>query len=125
MFVAAAISVQFFPAGSAPGVQLLQAFGIYAVGYLVRPIAGITIAHYADRIGRKKLFIFTVLLMSVPTFLIGCLPTYAQVGWLAPAARLLLRVCQGCAVGGELPAAAVFVSEHAAPHRLGLASGVF
>jgi MFS family permease len=125
VFVAAAISVAFFPPGSSPWVAQLQAFGIYAVGYLVRPVAGITIAHFADRIGRKRLFVFTVLLMSVPTFLMGLLPTYAMVGWLAPALLLLLRVLQGCAVGGELPGAAVFVSEHAPARRLGLSSGTF
>ncbi len=125
VFVAAAISVGFFPAGASPWLAQLQAFGIYALGYLVRPVAGITIAHFADRIGRKKLFVFTVLLMSVPTFLMGLLPTYAMIGWLAPALLLLLRLLQGCAVGGELPAAAVFVSEHAPARRLGLSSGVF
>ncbi len=125
VFVAAAISVAFFPAGASPWIAQVQAFGIYAIGYLVRPVAGMIIAHYADRIGRKKLFVFTVLLMSVPTFLMGLLPTYAMVGWLAPALLLLLRILQGCAVGGELPGAAVFVSEHAPARRLGLSSGTF
>ena len=83
------------------------------------------IAHWADRIGRKRLFVFTVLLMSIPTFLMGLLPTYAVAGWAAPAALLLLRVLQGCAVGGELPGAAVFICEHASPRRLGAASGLF
>lgn len=124
-FVAAAISLEFFPPGASPWLAQVQAFGIYALGYLVRPVAGIIIAHYADRIGRKKLFVFTVLLMSVPTFLMGCLPTYAMVGWLAPVALLVLRILQGCAVGGELPGASVFVSEHARPNRLGFSSGVF
>ena len=63
--------------------------------------------------------------MSVPTFLMGLLPTYAVAGWMAPAALLLLRILQGCAVGGELPGASVFVCEHADPRRLGLASGIF
>ncbi len=125
VFVAAAISIAFFPPGASPWIAQVQAFGIYAIGYLVRPAAGMIIAHYADRIGRKKLFVFTVLLMSVPTFLMGLLPTYAMIGWLAPAMLLLLRILQGCAVGGELPAAAVFVSEHAPSRRLGLFSGTF
>ena len=125
VFVAAAISIEFFPPGASPWLNQVQAFGIYAIGYLVRPIAGITIAHYADRIGRKKLFVFTVLLMSVPTFLMGLLPTYVMVGWLAPTALLVLRILQGCAVGGELPGAGVFVSEHARPERLGVSSGTF
>ena len=125
VFVAAAISVAFFPAGASVWLKQLQVFGIYAIGYLVRPIAGIIIAHYADKIGRKKLFVLTVLLMSVPTFLMGLLPTYALVGWLAPAILLLLRILQGCAVGGELPGASVFVSEHAPSRWLGLSSGTF
>lgn len=125
VFVAAALSNAFFPPGASPWLKQVQAFGIYAIGYLVRPVAGIIIAHYADRIGRKKLFVFTVLLMSVPTFLMGLLPTYAVVGWLAPAGLLLLRILQGCAVGGELPGASVFVSEHAPSRRLGLSSGTF
>ncbi len=125
VFVAAAISVAFFPAGASIWLKQLQVFGIYAIGYLVRPIAGIVIAHYADRIGRKKLFVLTVLLMSVPTFLMGLLPTYALIGWLAPAILLLLRILQGCAVGGELPGASVFISEHAPSQRLGLSSGTF
>ena len=125
VFVAAAIAVAFFPPGASPWIAQVQAFGIYAVGYLVRPAAGVVIAHFADRIGRKKMFMFTVLLMSAPTFLMGLLPTYAMAGWLAPACLLLLRIAQGCAVGGELPAAAVFVSEHAPFRRLGLFSGTF
>ena len=125
VYVAAAVSKAFFPPDASPWVSQVQTFGIYAFGYLVRPVAGIAIAHFADRIGRKKLFLFTVLLMSVPTFLMGLLPTYAQIGWLAPILLLLLRLLQGCAVGGEIPGASVFISEHAAPHRLGLASGTF
>ena len=125
VFVAAALSLELFPPGDSAWKTQVQAFGIFAIGYLVRPIAGITIAHFADRIGRKKLFVFTVLLMSVPTFLMGLLPTYAVAGWMAPAALLVLRILQGCAVGGELPGAATFICEHAPPRRLGVSSGIF
>ena len=125
VFVAAALSVALFPPGDSVWKNQVQAFGIFAIGYLVRPVAGLIIAHYADRIGRKKLFILSVLLMSVPTLLMGFLPTYAVAGWMAPAALLVLRVAQGCALGGELPGAAVFICEHAKPQRLGLASGIF
>ena len=124
-FVAASLSLALFPPGDSVWKSQVQAFGIFAIGYLVRPIASIIVAHFADRIGRKKLFVFTVLLMSVPTFLMGLLPSYAVAGWMAPAALLVLRVLQGCAVGGELPGAAVFICEHARPSRLGLASGLF
>ncbi|RZT36855.1 MFS transporter [Cupriavidus agavae] len=123
LFVAAAISEAFFPPGVSPWVSQMQTLGIFAVGYLVRPIAGIVLAHFADMFGRKRMFIFLMILMAVPTFLIGVLPTYEQAGVLAPLALLVLRALQGCAVGGEFPGAAVFVSEHAAPSRLGTASG--
>ena len=125
VFVAAALSVALFPPGDSVWKNQVQAFGIFAVGYLVRPVASMIIAHYADRIGRKKLFVFTVLMMSVPTFLMGFLPTYAVAGWMAPAALLVLRVLQGCALGGELPGASVFICEHAKPRQLGVASGLF
>lgn len=125
VFVAAAISDAFFPAGASTELKQLQTFGIYAIGYLVRPIAGLAIAHFSDKTGRKKTFIFTVLLMSVPTFLMGLLPTYSQVGIWAPIALMVLRMLQGCAVGGELPGAAVFVSEHAPAGKLGISSATF
>ncbi len=122
-FVAAALGQAFFPPETSDLLKQVQVFSIYAVGYFIRPVAGLVIAHFADKLGRKKLFIFTVLMMSIPTLLIGVLPTYSQVGWLAPVFLLLLRVGQGCAVGGELPGAAVFVAEHAPPGRLLFSSG--
>ena len=124
IYVATRISAAFFPAASSDLVKLTQTLGIYSIGFLIRPFAGLVMSHYADRLGRKKLFIFTVSLMSVATLMIGCLPTYAEVGWAAPALLLFLRVLQGCAVGGELPSAAVFVTEHAGPRRIGFSGGV-
>ena len=123
VFVAAAISQAFFPPEVSPWIRQIQTFSIYAVGYLVRPVAGIILAHFADRIGRKKIFVFNVVLMSVPTFAIGLLPTYGEVGWIAPLLLVILRILQGCAMGGEIPSAAVFVSEHAPPSRLNFVSG--
>lgn len=125
VFVAVSLSAALFPPHASIWKNQVQAFGIFAVGYLVRPIAGMIIAHFADRIGRKKLFILTVLAMAVATFLMGCLPTYAMIGWLAPAGLLALRIFQGFALGGELIGGAVFVCEHATPKRLGLSSGIF
>src|ERR1700679_3332016 len=94
VFVAVSLSAALFPPHASIWKNQVQAFGIFAVGYLVRPIAGMIIAHFADRIGRKKLFILTVLAMAVATFLMGCLPTYAMIGWLAPAGLLALRIFQ-------------------------------
>ncbi len=123
VFVAAALGRAFFPPETSDLLKQVQVFSIYAVGYFIRPVAGLLIAHFADKLGRKKLFVLTVLLMSIPTLLIGMLPTYQQIGWLAPVLLLVLRIGQGCAVGGELPGAAVFVSEHADSRRLLFSSG--
>jgi MFS family permease len=113
LYVATLIGQAFFPADMSPTMRLIQTLGIYSTGLLIRPVAGILIARVADRVGRKRMFILTVAVMSVATLLIGLLPTYDDIGWPAPVLLLLLRVAQGCAVGGELPAAAVFVTEHA------------
>lgn len=115
LYLATLIGQAFFPADLSPTMRLVQTLGIYSTGLLIRPVAGILIAGVADRVGRKRMFILTVALMSVATLLIGLLPTYDQIGWPAPVLLLLLRIAQGCAVGGELPAAAVFVTEHARP----------
>jgi MFS family permease len=115
LYVATLIGQAFFPADMSPTMRLVQTLGIYSTGLLIRPVAGILIARVADRVGRKRLFILTVVVMSVATLLTGLLPTYGQIGWPAPVLLLLMRLGQGCAVGGELPAAAVFVTEHARP----------
>lgn len=111
----------FFPPGTAPWLAQLQVYGIFAAGYLARPLGGIVMAHFGDRGGRKRMFTLSVLLMAVPTLLIGLLPTYAQIGVLAPLLLLLLRIVQGIAVGGEVPGAWVFVAEHVPPRRIGFA----
>ncbi|CAN5636586.1 MFS transporter [soil metagenome] len=124
IYVAAKIGAAFFPSGTSDSIKLMQTLGIYSLGFVIRPVAGLVIASYADRIGRKRLFIFTVAMMSISTLALGLLPTYEDIGWLAPALLLLLRVIQGCAVGGELPSAGVFVSEHARSDRVGYSGGV-
>jgi MFS family permease len=111
----------FFPAGTSDLVAQLQAFTIFAIGYVARPLGGIVMAHFGDRIGRKRMFTLSVFLMAVPTLLIGVLPTYATIGVLAPILLTVLRVVQGLAIGGEVPGAWVFVSEHVPRHRKGLA----
>jgi MFS family permease len=81
-------------------------------------------AHFGDLLGRKRMFTLSVLLMSVPTLLMGLLPTYASIGLMAPVLLLLFRVMQGAAVGGEVPGAWVFVSEHVPARYTGYACGV-
>lgn len=124
VFFATVIAQLFFPPDMPEWLRQLQTFGIFAAGYLARPLGGIIMAHFGDRIGRKRMFMLSVLLMAVPTLLMGVLPTYATLGILAPLLLLLLRILQGAAVGGEVPGAWVFVAEHAPRGRTGFAIGV-
>ena len=123
VFFANVIGQLFFPKDTADWLVQLQTWGIFAAGYLARPLGGIIMAHFGDRAGRKRMFTLSVFLMAVPTLLIGLLPTYAGAGMLAPLALLALRVLQGAAIGGEIPGAWVFVAEHAPPGRSGFACG--
>ncbi|AQW46606.1 MFS transporter [Streptomyces violaceusniger] len=90
----------FFPNDS-PVVGLLSSFATFAVGFVARPVGAVIAGHFGDRIGRRKVLLATLLIMGAGTVGIGLLPTYAQVGWLAPALLVLLRVVQGLALGGE------------------------
>lgn len=121
VFFAIPLSHLFFPPDTAPWLARLQVFGIFAAGYLARPLGGVVMAHYGDKRGRKKMFMLSVFLMALPTLAIGLLPVYAQIGMLAPILLLLLRVVQGIAVGGEVPGAWVFVAEHVPAQRVGFA----
>jgi MFS family permease len=121
VFLTLPLSELFFPKGTAPWLAQLQVYGIFAAGYLARPLGGIVMAHYGDLLGRKRMFTLSVFLMALPTLLIGLLPVYAQIGMLAPVLLLALRVLQGVAVGGEVPGAWVFVAEHVPPTRVGFA----
>lgn len=113
----------FFPPDIPDWLRQLQTLGIFAAGYLVRPLGGIVMAHFGDRVGRKRMFSLSVLLMALPTLGIGLLPTYASIGLAAPLLLLLLRMAQGAAIGGEVPGAWVFVAEHVPPGRIGFACG--
>lgn len=123
VFFTAVIAQLFFPPDMPEWLRQLQTFGIFAAGYLARPLGGIVMAHFGDRIGRKRMFMLSVLLMAVPTLLMGLLPTHASIGIAAPLLLLCLRVLQGAAVGGEVPGAWVFVSEHVPRSRVGFACG--
>ncbi|WBV42658.1 MFS transporter [Pseudoroseomonas cervicalis] len=124
VFFAAAISHLFFPPDMPEWLQTAQTFGIFAAGYLARPLGGMVMAHFGDKLGRKRMFTFSIFLMAVPTLLIGLTPTYETIGYAAPILLLLFRVMQGAAIGGEAPGAWVFVAEHVPPHRVGLAVGL-
>ena len=124
IFFAAVIGKLFFPPDTPEWLQLLQTYGIFAAGYIARPLGGIVMAHFGDLIGRKRMFVFSVLLMAVPTLLIGLMPTYETLGYAAPILLLVFRIMQGAAIGGEAPGAWVFVAEHVPPGRVGLACGM-
>lgn len=123
VFFALTLSQLFFPPEMPEWLRLLQSFGIFVTGYLARPLGGILMAHFADRLGRKKVFSLSILMMALPCLLIGIMPTYAQIGYFAPLLLLVLRVLQGAAVGGEVPSAWVFVAEHAPAGHRGYALG--
>ena len=123
VFFAAVVGKLFFPVDMPEWLRMMQTFGIFAAGYLARPLGGIIMAHFGDLLGRKKMFTLSIFMMAVPTLIMGLLPTYAQIGMWAPILLLLMRVIQGAAIGGEVPGAWVFVSEHVPARHIGYACG--
>ncbi len=108
----------FFPTFD-PLSGTLIALATYSVGFVARPIGGIVIGHYGDRVGRKSMLVLTLVIMGVATFLIGLLPTYATLGPAAPVLLVLLRVAQGFGVGGEWGGAVLMAVEHAPAGKRG------
>ena len=98
---------------------IFLAFATYAVGFVARPLGGIVFGHYGDKFGRKKLLQFSLLLVGAATFLMGCLPTFGQIGYWAPGLLVTLRFIQGFAVGGEWGGAILLVAEHSPNNRRG------
>jgi MFS transporter, MHS family, shikimate and dehydroshikimate transport protein len=109
----------FFPA-SDPTVSTLAGLSVYAVGYVARPLGGVIFGHFGDRVGRKSMLVLSVLLMGFGTFLVGLLPTYEQIGILAPILLIMLRLLQAVGLGGEWGGAVLLVSESAPAQRRGL-----
>ncbi|PAF51234.1 MFS transporter [Helicobacter sp. 13S00477-4] len=124
IFFANVISHLFFPTNLNPFWSSLNTYGAFAAGYFARPLGGIIMAHFGDKTGRKKMFMLSILLMVIPTFLVGILPTFEVIGYFAPTILLLVRILQGIAIGGELPGAWVFISEHVNKKHLGFALGI-
>jgi len=120
--LAPVIGKAFF-SGLDPTPALIAALGLFAVGFAFRPLGALIFGIVGDRLGRKGAFLVTVSLMGGATFLIGLLPTYARAGALAPALLILLRIVQGIALGGEYGGAAIYVAEHSANDRRGIATG--
>lgn len=102
----------FFAGTTSELNAIFLAFATYAVGFVARPLGGIVFGHYGDKFGRKKLLQFSLLLVGAATFLMGCLPTFGQIGYWAPALLVTLRFIQGFAVGGEWGGAILLVAEH-------------
>lgn len=122
-YFATILAPLFFPAKD-PFVSLLLTYSAFALGFLARPFGAFIIGRLGDVYGRRKALIFTICCMSIPTTLIGLLPTYATIGILAPIMIVLIRCLQGFAVSGEISSAASFLIEHAAKHRRGFAGGL-
>jgi MFS family permease len=116
--LAAIIGAQFFsqyPEATRNVFALLA----FAAGFLVRPFGALVFGRLGDLVGRKYTFLITILIMGVSTFLVGCLPSYESIGFVAPVALIALRMAQGLALGGEYGGAAIYVAEHAPANRRG------
>ncbi|MCH6230263.1 MHS family MFS transporter [Microbacterium sp. CFH 31415] len=105
-------NVVMFPPSDDPYTPIIAALTTYAIGFVARPLGGIVFGHFGDKYGRKKLLQLAIVLVGVATFLMGCLPTFDQVGYWAVGLLLFLRFAQGFAVGGEWGGAVLLVSEH-------------
>ena len=116
--MAALIGTLFFPSGN-PTIDFLAALATFATGFLVRPLGAIFFGRIGDIIGRKYTFLVTLLIMGLSTAVIGLLPTYASIGFMAPLLLVLLRLLQGLALGGEYGGAATYVAEHSPDGRRG------
>lgn len=110
----------FFPTSDA-AARLMMTFGIFAAGFLTRPLGAVLFGHLGDRFSRKSALLISIYVMAIPTALIGCIPPYAMIGLWAPLLLTFLRVLQGIAIGGEFTGSMVFMIEHAQDRNRGLA----
>ena len=122
-YLASILGQQFFPRAD-PAAALLATFGIFAVGTFIRPFGAVVFGHVGDRFGRRLTLAFSLLLMTVATVALGLLPTYAEVGVLAPVLMLLCRIMQGLSASAELPGAVLLMMEHAPVRRRGLTTAI-
>ena len=117
-YFAPVLSRLFFPA-SDPSLSLIATFGVFAVGFLARPLGALLFGYWGDTRGRRAALAWSIILMALPTCLVGMLPTYAQIGLAAPLILTMLRFFQGLSVGGEFTGSVTFLVEHAAPTERG------
>jgi MHS family proline/betaine transporter-like MFS transporter len=114
------ISKLYFPSSN-ENLSLLATFGVFAVGFFMRPIGGIVFGYIGDKFGRKASLVASILTMAIPTACIGLLPTYDQIGILAPILLTFIRLLQGLALGGGFSGCIAFIVEHAPDEKRGLA----
>ncbi|KAB7706681.1 MFS transporter [Bacillus aerolatus] len=118
-YLATIIAVVFFAPGNEK-VALLGTFGVFAVSFIARPIGGLVWGHYGDKLGRKRILVLTLIMMSLATFSIGLIPSYATIGIAAPLLLLLCRIVQGFSASGEYAGASLFIAEYAPNSQRGL-----
>jgi len=117
-FVAYALGQVFFPSAS-PGVQMIAALATFSVPFLIRPLGGVFFGMLGDKFGRQKVLSVTIVIMSISTFCIGLIPSYASIGIWAPILLLLAKMAQGFSVGGEYTGASIFVAEYSPDRKRG------
>lgn len=122
-FFAISLGRTFFP-GNDPVTQVLAAFGVFGVGFLMRPLGGLLTGFIGDRFGRRTALSYSVTAMAVPTFLVGVLPGYETLGVAAPILLIVLRIIQGLSVGGEYTTSFTYMVENAPPGRAGLTAAI-
>jgi MFS transporter, MHS family, proline/betaine transporter len=122
-YFATALGKVFFPA-SDPTLQTVASFGIFAIGYLARPIGSLILGPVGDLLGRRKMMIWSIMIMGVASFMVALLPSYAQVGAIAAYALLFLRMTQGFSIGGEYTGSMVYAAEASPQGKEGLMSGI-
>jgi MHS family proline/betaine transporter-like MFS transporter len=122
-FSAPILAPLFFPEHNA-SVSILMALGAFAAGFCMRPLGALLYGYFGDRIGRQKTLSMSIILMGLPTVVMGLLPTYRHIGFLAPLLLILIRLLQGVSVGGQFTGSSVFISEHIRPQNRFLGGGL-
>lgn len=122
-FFSALLAPIFFPSSN-PTTSLMASLSAFAAGFLMRPLGGAFFGYVGDRYGRKNALLIAILLVTLPTVIIGLVPTYAEIGIFAPAIIILCRLAQGFSVGGEYGSAAVFIAEQVRKEQVGLAGSI-
>lgn len=118
--VAWLLSTLFFPTGD-PFIQMLAVYGVFAAGFIVRPLGAMFFGWLGDSYGRRISMVVAILMMAIPTGLIGILPTYAEIGIWAPILLTIIRLLQGMSLGGEFSGSITYIVEHAPPNKRGIA----